>query len=127
MDRLRREIEPVSGADFMRFLFAWQHVSADSRLSGEAALPAVLERLACFEAPAPAWEADLLPARLSDYDPDWLDRFCLSGQGVWRRRMPSTPGEGAAATLRMAPVTLLRRHDLAVWPNFFGGSNLTYW
>ena len=41
--------------------------------------------------------------------------------------MPSTPGEGAAATLRMAPVTLLRRHDLAVWPNFFGGSNLTYW
>ena len=88
VDRLRREIEPVSGADFMRFLFAWQHVSADSRLSGEAALPAVLERLACFEAPAPAWEADLLPARLSDYDPDWLDRFCLSGQGVWRRRMP---------------------------------------
>ena len=115
VDRLRREIEPVSGADFMRFLFAWQHVSADSRLSGEAALPAVLERLACFEAPAPAWEADLLPARLSDYDPDWLDRFCLSGQGVWRRRLPDAPGEGAAATLRMAPVTLLRRQDLAAW------------
>ena len=115
MDRLRREIEPVSGADFMRFLFAWQHVSADSRLCGEAALPAVLERLACFEAPAPAWEADLLPARLSDFDPDWLDRFCLSGQGVWRRRMPSAPGEGAAATLRMAPVTLLRRQHLAAW------------
>ena len=115
VDRLRREIEPVSGADFMRFLFAWQHVSADSRLCGEAALPAVLERLTCFEAPAPAWEADLLPARLSDYDPDWLDRFCLSGQGVWRRRLPNAPGEGAAATLRMAPVTLLRRQDLAAW------------
>jgi ATP-dependent helicase Lhr and Lhr-like helicase len=115
VDRLRREIEPVSGADFMRFLFAWQHVSADSRLSGEAALPAVLEGLACFEAPAPAWEADLLPARLSDFDPAWLDRFCLSGQGVWRRRMPSAPGDGAAATLRMAPVTLLRRQDLAAW------------
>jgi ATP-dependent helicase Lhr and Lhr-like helicase len=76
VDRLRREIEPVSGADFMRFLFAWQHVSADSRLCGEAALPAVLERLACFEAPAQAWEADLLPTRLSDVDPAWLDRFC---------------------------------------------------
>ena len=115
VDRLRREIEPVSGADFMRFLFAWQHVSTDSRLSGEAALPAVLERLACFEAPAPAWEADLLPARLSDFDPDWLDRFCLSGQGVWRRRLPDAPGEGVTATLRMAPVTLLRRQDLATW------------
>jgi len=115
VDRLRREIEPVSGADFMRFLFAWQHVSADNRLCGEAALPAVLERLACFEAPAPAWEADLLPARLSDFDPDWLDRFCLSGQGVWRRRLLNAPGEGAAATLRMAPVTLLRRQDLAAW------------
>ncbi|MGH8565578.1 MAG: DEAD/DEAH box helicase [Gammaproteobacteria bacterium] len=115
VDRLRREIEPVSGADFMRFLFAWQHVSAGSRLSGEAALPAVLGRLMCFEAPPPAWEADLLPARLSDYDPAWLDRFCLSGQGVWRRRMPSPPGEGAPATLRMAPVTLLRRQDLVAW------------
>ncbi|MGH8592079.1 MAG: Lhr family helicase, partial [Gammaproteobacteria bacterium] len=96
-------------------LFAWQQVSADHRLCGEAALPAVLERLACFEAPVGAWEADLLPARLSDYDPDWLDRFCLSGQGVWRRRKPSAPGEGAAATLRMAPVTLLRRQHLAAW------------
>ncbi|MGH8589973.1 MAG: Lhr family helicase, partial [Gammaproteobacteria bacterium] len=115
VDRLRREIEPVSGADFMRFLFAWQHMSADSRLCGEAALPTVLGRLMCFEAPAPAWEADLLPARLSDYDPDWLDRWCLSGQGAWRRRMPSTPGEGATATLRMAAITLLRRHDLATW------------
>ncbi len=115
VDRLRREIEPVSGADFMRFLFAWQHVSTDHRLAGEAALPAVLERLACFEAPAPVWEADLLPVRLSDFDPDWLDRFCLSGQGVWRRRLPNAPGEGAAATLRMVPVTLLRRQDLAVW------------
>ena len=31
VDRLRSEIGPVSGADFTRLLFAWQHVSADSR------------------------------------------------------------------------------------------------
>ena len=55
------------------------------------------------------------PGRLSDFDPDWLDRFCLSGQGVWRRRLPDAPGEGTAATLRMAPITLLRRQDLATW------------
>jgi hypothetical protein len=52
------------------------------RLSGEAALAAVLERLACFEAPAQAWEADLLPARLSDVDPAWLDRFAVGPEGM---------------------------------------------
>ena len=63
-------------------------------------LAAVLERLACFEAPARAWEANLLPARLSDVDPAWLERFCLSGQKAWRRRRPDAPREGAAATLQ---------------------------
>jgi ATP-dependent Lhr-like helicase len=111
VDRLRREIEPVSGTDFMRFLFAWHHLSPDSRVSGEAALPAVLETLECYEAPAAAWEADLLPARISDYDPGWLDRWCLSGQGVWRRRVQ--PGSGEA--LRAAPVTLLRRQHVTQW------------
>ncbi len=115
VDRLRREIEPVSGAQFMRFLFAWQHMSADTRLRGEASLPAVLDRLACFEAPAYLWEADLLPSRLADYDPAWLDRWCLSGQGVWRRRMRAAPSEGAAAPLRLARVTLLRRQHLGSW------------
>lgn len=41
-EHLRREIEPVSGAGFMRFPFVWQHVSADHRRSGEAALATVL-------------------------------------------------------------------------------------
>jgi hypothetical protein len=54
-------------------------------------LPAVLERLACFEAPAPAWEVGLLPARLSDYDPDWLDRFCLSGREYGGGASPTRP------------------------------------
>src|SRR5207249_3806437 len=34
---LRREIEPVTAPDFMRFLFQWQHVSSGSRPHGEEA------------------------------------------------------------------------------------------
>src|SRR4029078_6468664 len=34
LNRLRAEIEPVSPADFMRFLFAWQHIDPASKLTG---------------------------------------------------------------------------------------------
>ena len=34
MGRLRREIEPVSTADFVRFLFRWQHLAPGSQLHG---------------------------------------------------------------------------------------------
>jgi hypothetical protein len=80
----------------MRFLFALQHVGANSRLSGEAALAAVLERLACFEAPAQAWEADLLPARSTR--PGSTAFACRArryGDGAY----PTRP-EGAEATLQ---------------------------
>src|SRR5206468_544313 len=59
--RLRREIEPVTAADFMQFLFQWQHVAAGSRLHGEAGLMEVIRQLAGFEAAASAWERYLLP------------------------------------------------------------------
>ncbi|MGA7814224.1 Lhr family ATP-dependent helicase, partial [Caballeronia sp.] len=73
--RLRREIEPVELQDFMRFLFDWQHLSADTRLRGEGrdALMSVLEQLEGYEAPAVAWEEEILPARLAHYCIDWLD------------------------------------------------------
>src|SRR5439155_21050385 len=50
--KLRREIEPVTAAEFMRFLFQWQHVSPESRLHGEAGLLEVVRQLAGFEADA---------------------------------------------------------------------------
>lgn len=65
--RLRREIEPVERQDFMRFLFEWQHLSADTRGEGRDALLAVVEQLEGFEAPAVAWEEEMLPARIADY------------------------------------------------------------
>src|SRR4030095_2602783 len=67
LHRLRAEIEPVSPADFMRFLFAWQHAAPGERLSGVDGLRRVIERLDGFELAADAWERAVLPARVDGY------------------------------------------------------------
>ena len=89
--RLRAEIDPVAARDFLRFLFDWQRVSADARMEGPDAMPAVIEQLEGFEAPAGAWESEILPARLADYEPEWLDDQCLAGQVSWARLRPRRP------------------------------------
>ena len=86
--RLRKEVEPVTAAEFMRFLFQWQHVSPGSRLHGEAGLLNIVAQLAGFEAAASAWESHLLRARLAKYEPELLDRLCLSGAVSWGRLSP---------------------------------------
>jgi ATP-dependent helicase Lhr and Lhr-like helicase len=86
--RLRREVEPVTAAEFMRFLFQWQHVSPGTRLHGEAGLLDIVVQLAGFEAAASAWEPHLLRTRLAKYEPEWLDRLCLSGAVSWGRLSP---------------------------------------
>ncbi|HVT14823.1 MAG TPA: DEAD/DEAH box helicase [Thermoanaerobaculia bacterium] len=104
LDRLRREIEPVSPADFLRFLLAWQRVaveSAEARPEGPDGLASVLAPLEGFEAPAAAWEGEILPARMAEYDPLWLDALCLAGRCVWGRVTP--PAGGAAAGMQGAP------------------------
>ena len=83
--RLRREIEPVEARDFMRFLFEWQHVAPGSQVSGPDALAGVLAQLEGFEAPAAAWEGEILPARVEGYEIAWLDDLCQSGRVVWAR------------------------------------------
>ncbi|MBL8526525.1 MAG: DEAD/DEAH box helicase [Burkholderiales bacterium] len=116
VQRLRQEIEPVTSQDFMRFLFRWQHVSMDERRQGPDALAAVIGQLQGFEAPAAAWESEILPARLDDYDFTWLDDLCLSGRAVWTRL---TPAAAASAThpgpIRTTPVTLMPRASAPLW------------
>ena len=75
-------------AEFMRFLFQWQHVSPGSRLHGEAGLLDIIAQLAGFEAAASAWEPHLLRTRLAKYEPELLDRLCLSGAVSWGRLSP---------------------------------------
>src|SRR6059036_1840428 len=77
LDRLRKEIEPVAAADFLRFLFKWQRLVTGSRAEGPEGLAAVLDLLDGYELAAGAWESEVLPARLTDYDPLWLDGLCL--------------------------------------------------
>ncbi|UVM54844.1 DEAD/DEAH box helicase [Pseudomonas sp. B21-012] len=109
--RLRREIEPVSLQNFTRFLFDWQHLAPGSRLQGQAALSAVLDQFEGYPAAAAAWESDLLPTRLKDYSPRWLDEACRAGKYAWARLAPSA----AASTLRSTPLVLLPRPRLGLW------------
>jgi len=117
LDRLRQEIEPVTAADFMRFLLRWQRVTADARAEGPDGLGAVLELLDGYEVPAGAWEADVLPARLGEYDPLWLDGLCLSGEIAWGRLSPAAASNGGhkSGPIRTTPIALFRRERGAVW------------
>jgi ATP-dependent Lhr-like helicase len=111
--RLRREIEPVERQDFMRFLFDWQHLSPDTQLQGQDALPQVLAQLEGFEAAAGAWESDLLALRLRDYSILWLDGLCRSGKLVWTRI--GAPRAASGGPVRSTPIVLLPRRQSALW------------
>ena len=110
IDRLRREIEPVSAAQFLRFLSCWQHVDDKHRLHGAAGVREVLRQLAGYEAPAPAWEASILPARVRGYRREWLDECTLTGEFAWGRLWGASSGP-----IKTTPVTLVPRGDLVDW------------
>jgi ATP-dependent helicase Lhr and Lhr-like helicase len=110
LNRLRAEIAPVSPAEFMRFLFTWQHVEPSSRLAGPEGLRAVLAQLDGLELPARAWERDVLPTRLERYEPSMLDMLCLSGEVGWAR-LSSGPTQVVGAT----PISLFMRERADDW------------
>jgi ATP-dependent Lhr-like helicase len=114
--RLRAEIEPVQARDFLRFLFDWQRVLPDARMQGSDAVAAVLTQLEGFEAPAAAWETDILPARISEYDPHWLDEHCRAGRFAWARleARKGDPDTGAGP-IRSTPITMLARRNVKAW------------
>ncbi|MGH9143396.1 MAG: Lhr family helicase, partial [Vicinamibacterales bacterium] len=113
LHRLRAEIEPVSPADFMRFLFNWQHVAPSSRLTGIDGLRAVLESLDGFELAADAWERAVLPDRVDDYHGSMLDTLCLTGEAGWARL--SSSSRDAAQLVGATPVALFLREHAEAW------------
>ena len=116
VDRLRAEIQPVSVQDFYRFLFAWQRADQEHRTEGLEGLQSVLEQLDGCELPLAAWESAVLPARVADYDPEWLDRLCFSGRVGWGRlSIPQNPNGRAPAPLRTSPIALYLRENLTDW------------
>ncbi len=127
--RLRAEIEPVQARDFLRFLFEWQRVTPEGRMEGPDAVGAVLAQLEGFEAPASAWETEILPARITEYEPAWLDEQCLAGRFIWTRlARRKSDSERSAAPVRGTPVVLLARRNTRVWSSLTGpidGTNLS--
>ncbi len=114
LDRLRKEIEPVTAADFLRFLFKWQRLATGSRAEGPEGLAAVVDVLDGYELAAGAWESEVLPARLTDYDPLWLDGLCLSGEIAWGRLTVETRNR-KTGPVRGTPIALFRRERGEIW------------
>ena len=129
LGRLRREIAPVSTGDLVRFLARWQRIAAGTRMHGASGLLQVLRQLQGCEVSAAAWERHVLPARVEGYEPEMLDRLCLSGEVMWGRLSPHPAFDGGEADVgagperpaarrrrvrptRVAPVALFLREDL---------------
>jgi ATP-dependent Lhr-like helicase len=122
LDRLRREIEPVTAAEFLRFLLRWHRLTPDTHAEGPTGLAAVLDTLDGCDVPAGAWESDVLPARVTGYDPLWLDGLCLSGEIAWGRLVAMRNADGGmrngkrkGGPIRTTPIALFRRERGAVW------------
>jgi ATP-dependent helicase Lhr and Lhr-like helicase len=116
--RLRREIEPVTARDFMRFLLRWQHVAPDTRREGRLGVLSVVEQLQGFELAAGAWER-VFWRRVDRYQDEWLDDLCLSGDVTWARlSVRGGGGEEEAARRsgmtpsRATPIAMAIREDL---------------
>ena len=110
LDRLRKEIEPVTAAEFLRFLSCWQHVDPEHRLEGPMGVREAISQLSGFEIPAASWEASVLPARVRGYRREWLDQVTLSGEVMWGRLW----GRGASP-IRRTPIAMWMREDLEGW------------
>jgi ATP-dependent Lhr-like helicase len=85
---LRKEIQPVTRAQFMRWLLRWQHVAPGTQVVAERGVLEVIRQLQGFEAPANAWEPHILAPRVGGYDPQLLDQLCLTGAVGWGRLSP---------------------------------------
>ena len=128
--RLRKEIQPVSAADFMRFLFEWHRVGTGVGPMGVKGIAWVLDQLQGLEIPAAAWEKFILPARVNDYQSDFLDQLCLSGQFAWARLTPppqvskvdADNGKRRVRPTRLAPVAFFRRQNMALLMRLSHGS-----
>jgi ATP-dependent Lhr-like helicase len=109
VDGLRRQIEPVSPADLMRFYLAWQHVAPGSQVAGREGLARVIGQLQGFEVAAGGWESHVLGARVRGYSPGWLDELCFAGEVSWGRLSERKAQSGPT---RATPIALVLRRDL---------------
>jgi len=117
LGQLRREIEPVTAAQFQRFLFQWQHLNPRSRLHGVDGTLQIVKQLQGYEISAAAWESEVLARRIARYEPGFLDELCLSGEVMWARLSPHPAFEAAEPRrirpTRTAPIAIFMRESAA--------------
>lgn len=122
--RLRQEVEPVDPAALARFVPVWQQVQpvAPPRdddpdrpvrrpgkrggLYGVDGVVTVLDQLAGCSIPASAWESLVLPARVRDYSPAYLDELTAGGEVVWCGQ-GALPGSDGWVSLHLADTAAL--------------------
>jgi ATP-dependent Lhr-like helicase len=96
------------------------------RKEGSDALAVVLNELEGFEAPAAAWETEILPVRMRNYQYNWLDDLCLAGRAGWARlARPKNAESGArrAGPVRSTPIALIARKHRGIWQMAANGDN----
>ncbi|MGB0002495.1 MAG: DEAD/DEAH box helicase [Candidatus Acidiferrales bacterium] len=118
LGKLRNEIQPVNAAQFMRWLLRWQHIAPSNQLLGERGTLEALRQLQGYEAPANAWERQILARRVANYDPKILDQLCLTGAVGWGRLSPhpallddSREGTRRVIPTSVAPITFFIREQ----------------
>lgn len=106
--RLRKEVEPVEPEALGRFLAAWQHVGSGPGPRGVDGVLSVIDQLAGAPVPASALESLVLPARVRDYEPAYLDELTSSGEVLWagHASLPGTDGWVSLHLADQAPLTL---------------------
>jgi len=147
IDSHRRAIKPVSLQAFTEFLFDRHQLLPIGKsvaggtpgLDGQTRLQSSMALLDGYQVPAASWEADVMPARIPDYDPNWLDVLCISGRAIWgryslpaasRREVGKTDPEAASregavpkrspGPVRGTPITLAQRQNLDLWQALAG-------
>ncbi|HEX3010289.1 MAG TPA: hypothetical protein VHO90_22015, partial [Bacteroidales bacterium] len=114
IDKLRSEIKPVSPAEFMHYLFHWQHVISEDESEVHLQLRKVLDQLEGYEAQSVAWEGDILPARIKSYSYTSLDLLLMTGEYIWGRFKTgkTDPQQFTNVPIRTTPVTFIKRENL---------------
>lgn len=118
LEGLRKQIEPVTTDVFIRFLTRHHGVSWSHRRAGANGLFEVIAQLQGLDIPAVAWERDIFSLRIENYQAEWLDELCLTGEVGWGRLFPPPrnpdKSKPMASLTRIAPISLFLRED-AKW------------
>ncbi len=125
INRLRAEIQPVTIAEFQRFLAAWQRVDQEHHAEGPEGVQVVLELFDGYDLPAAAWEPQVLALRVKDYTPHWLDQLCFTGRIGWGRLSPRQTQNGRPSSpVRSSPVSIFSREHLSDWLQLSGSPSI---